>query len=376
MVLRPYARRAGLSRPLALAWAALIVYASLFPFSGWRWPPGASALDLLRLPWPRWFGGFDMIANFAGYMPLGLLAALAHTHGATGRHGRLGLQAAAFACALSYGMEVTQQLLPQRVPSGLDWALNSAGAGIGAALAVAARRVGLDHRFGAARERWLHASGTSGPALLLLWPAGLLFPTPLPLGLGQVWGRISERLSDALVDVDVAGVQALVAWLDDPPRSVMITAPYTTLVVALGLLAPCLLAFAMMNPGLRRLLAAGVLGTAGVAATMLSTALGVGPQHALAWLTPGSVAGMAAGVALAVVLAWIGPRTAAALGLVALSGLVTLVSLAPSDPYFIASLKEWEQGRFIRFNGISQWIGWLWPYAAMTWLLGRLSTRE
>ena len=26
--------------PLGWAWVALIVYASLFPFEGWRWPPG------------------------------------------------------------------------------------------------------------------------------------------------------------------------------------------------------------------------------------------------------------------------------------------------------------------------------------------------
>ena len=36
--------------PLAWAWVALIVYASLFPFSGWRWPPGVAAWELLRLP--------------------------------------------------------------------------------------------------------------------------------------------------------------------------------------------------------------------------------------------------------------------------------------------------------------------------------------
>ena len=29
---------------------------------------------------------------------------------------------------------------------------------------------------------------------------------------------------------------------------------------------------------------------------------------------------------------------------------------------------------FIRFHGLSQWIGWLWPYAAGLWLLGRLGS--
>ncbi|MDP3836377.1 MAG: VanZ family protein, partial [Hydrogenophaga sp.] len=28
-------------------------------------------------------------------------------------------------------------------------------------------------------------------------------------------------------------------------------------------------------------------------------------------------------------------------------------------------LEVWEQGRFIRFHGLSQWLGWLWPFAAL-----------
>jgi hypothetical protein len=71
-----------------------------------------------------------------------------------------------------------------------------------------------------------------------------------------------------------------------------------------------------------------------------------------------------------------GPRLAAGLGLAALTALVVLVAHAPTDPYYAASLQGWEQGRFIRFHGMAQWIGWLWPYAAMTWLLSRLARRS
>jgi hypothetical protein len=35
------------------------------------------------------------------------------------------------------------------------------------------------------------------------------------------------------------------------------------------------------------------------------------------------------------------------------------------SPYFAQSLEVWEQGRFIRFHGLSQWLGWLWPFAAL-----------
>ena len=37
------------------------------------------------------------------------------------------------------------------------------------------------------------------------------------------------------------------------------------------------------------------------------------------------------------------------------------------------TLKTWEQGRFIRFNGLAQWLGWMWPYAALAYVLLRVS---
>jgi hypothetical protein len=52
---------------------------------------------------------------------------------------------------------------------------------------------------------------------------------------------------------------------------------------------------------------------------------------------------------------------------------VVLVAQVPVDPYYAGSLQSWEQGRFIRFNGLALWIGRLWPYVAMLWLLARVS---
>ena len=34
-------------------------------------------------------------------------------------------------------------------------------------------------------------------------------------------------------------------------------------------------------------------------------------------------------------------------------------------------MQAWENGRFIRFHGLSRWFGILWPYVALAWLLGR-----
>jgi hypothetical protein len=59
-----------------------------------------------------------------------------------------------------------------------------------------------------------------------------------------------------------------------------------------------------------------------------------------------------------------------------LTALVSLVSQTSEDVYFAQSLQAWEQGRFIRFHGAAQWVGWLWPYAAMAYLLGRAASRD
>jgi hypothetical protein len=62
--------------------------------------------------------------------------------------------------------------------------------------------------------------------------------------------------------------------------------------------------------------------------------------------------------------------------LIALTALVALVVQAPADPYYAQSLSAWEQGRFIRFHGAAQWVGWLWPYAALCHLFTRVIARD
>jgi hypothetical protein len=44
---------------------------------------------------------------------------------------------------------------------------------------------------------------------------------------------------------------------------------------------------------------------------------------------------------------------------------VYLLNAAVVSPYFDQSLGSWEQGQFIRFHGVSQWLGWVWPFVAL-----------
>lgn len=365
-------RHRSSAAPLAWLYAAVIVYASLYPFVGWT-VPGVAPWAFFSLPWPRWWTVFDVVSNLVGYLPFGALVCIAFLR--TGRHPLVGLaMAIALAALLSGSMESLQNYLPQRVASNVDLALNVGGAAIGAALFVLAHLMGGVERWQTLRDRWFISRSAGGMALLLLWPLGLLFPTPLPLGLGQVFGRFQEWLALA---VENTPAQAWAeTWFDAAPNLDALTPASEVAAVTLGLLAPCLVAFTITRDVRRRMVMALGAAVLGLAATTLSTALNFGPQHALAWLTPSALGGFALGTAAAIALAWLPRRAVAGLALVVLTAGVALVSQAPADPYFAESLQGWEQGRFIRFHGAAQWVGWLWPYAALLYLLLRLGSRD
>ena len=75
-------------------------------------------------------------------------------------------------------------------------------------------------------------------------------------------------------------------------------------------------------------------------------------------------------------LAWVPRRGCAAVLLLVLVLHLSLLNQAPASAYFAQTLQTWEQGRFIRFHGIVQWLGWLWPFVAMLYVVLRFSRRE
>jgi len=361
--------------PLAWLYAALIAYASLYPFAGWR-VPGVGPLDFLALGWPHWWTWFDLVSNLLGYMPLGFLLFVALV-----RSSRPAASAAWMALAagalLSLAMEVLQNYLPHRVSSNVDFALNALGTLLGVSIGLVLNRRGGIERWQRLRERWFVARSAGGTALLVLWPIGLLFPTAVPFGLGHVLGRVQPMLADLLQGTPAEAWTS--GWADAAAKHAEAGAmpPGAELsIIVLGLLAPCLVAFTIATPGWRR--TALVLGAValGCATTTLSTALNFGPQHALAWTTPQVLQGVLVGTAASALLSLVPGRISAGFGLIALTALVMLVAQAPADPYFAQSLSAWEQGRFIRFHGAAQWVGWIWPYAGLTYLLARLAARD
>lgn len=351
--------------PLSLAMICLIIYASLYPFTEWR-NQGISPLVFLTAPLPKYWTGFDVAINVVGYAPLGFLLTLT---GLRSGHIKSAVLLAVFSAALlSLSMETLQSYLPSRVPSNVDLLLNTIGASVGAYTGWALEKLGVLGRWIRVRERWLAPDARGAMTLLTLWPVALLFPAAVPMGLGQVFERLEKALAEALV-----GTPFLV-WLPVREIELQPLVPLAELMcVALGALIPLLLGYGVVRTLWRRAAFALVMLAAGIAVSALSAALSYGPQHAWAWLDLPVRAGLMLAATLALVLLPLGRRGAAAVALLALAIQLSLLNQAPASAYFAQTLQTWEQGRFIRFHGLAQWLGWLWPYAALMYLLARLS---
>ncbi|MFY7981301.1 MAG: VanZ family protein [Limnohabitans sp.] len=361
-------RRTSAAWPLFCIYAVLIVYASLYPFENWRFQ-GVFSWAFLTAPWPRYWTGFDVLSNVLGYAPLGFLLALSLLR--TRPHWPAITVATLFAGVLSLLLESFQMFLPVRVPSNVDTALNMVGAWAGAVAAHGLVWVGLVNRWSRFRDRWFESEADGALALLAIWPLALLFPAPVPFGLGQVLERVEATWVQILKDTP---------WLESWPLRDVEFQPMLPITesacVALGLLLPCLLAYGVVQRRPQRWAVAAVCLSVGMLASALSAALTYGPVHAWGWVSPEVLRGWVAALFLALALSLASARMCWVLALAALVLQLSLLNTSSADAYFSLTLQTWEQGRFIRFHGLIQWLGWLWPYALLLYLVQRLSRAQ
>ena len=354
--------------PLAFLYSGLIVYASLYPFGEWR-DQGISPWAYLVSPLSPYWTWFDVAINVIGYGPLGGLLALGAVR--SGRLPHAVLVATLSGTLMSLCMETLQNYLPARVPSNVDLALNALGCWIGAVGALSLERMGAIDRWSRLRARWFVPQARGGLVLMATWPLALLFPAAVPFGLGQVMVRLEEALAAHLADTP------FLAWMPLHTAPLRPLVPGAELVcVFLGLLIPCLLAFCIGRGQRHRTVLALLTIGVGLLTTALSSALSWGPQHAWAWAGMPTQVGVAAATVVAVLLAGVHWRLNGALLLLALGLHLSLLNQAPESPYFSQTLQAWEQGRFIRFHGLAQWLGWLWPYATLAYVLTQIGRRD
>jgi VanZ family protein len=347
-------RPSSFVRHLAGAYALLLSYASLHPLSGWH-DSGASPLAFLTAAWPRYYTYFDLAANVAVYVPLGLLLVPAMRQVLN--------PAAAFivsiaaAISLSLGLETGQSFLPSRVPSNVDLGCNALGALIGGLLGW---RYGGLFAEGGPLARWRDRRilqggiGDLGLVLCSVWLLTQLNPENLALGTGDLRGLL--------------GLEAPVQYSARTFYSVELS------IAMLGVVAAGSIGWlSMREPSIW--LVATLLFSA-IAARALAWAVLVEPSAWLRWLTPGNRIGFLAGlIALAGTL-YFPRRIHVPVAVLALFALTVLVNLAPDYPYRHEALARWRQGHFLNFNGLTALASSVWPFFALAWLLALVGRRD
>jgi VanZ family protein len=337
-----------LARYLFVACLLLVVYASLYPFSGWR-DQGLPAFAFVTAPFTRPIQWFDVVANVLGYIPLGFLAVLATYPRLRGSAG----VAFGVACSilLSFALESLQLYLPTRTSSNLDLLANAAGGSLGTLLALAVTRPLMDAGELQRLRNELFLPGGRvdlGLVLLGLWLVSQLSPETLLFGNGDL-RDLFKAPSGKLYPAEVfLRVEAGVACANG---------------LAAGLLAACLVERSQPTRGVVMLLMATAL-----AAHTFAFGLLISPQDVLSWATPGALYGVVGAIALLMIAAAL-PRSAQ-LPLVgfALLAATAIVNLAPANPYK-PTFSLWQQGHYLNFNGLTRLVSIVWPFAAMLYLV-------
>lgn len=352
-----------LVRLALLAYALLIVYASWYPFTGWR-SVGASPLAYLVEPFPRYWTVFDVSMDLVGYLPFGILLVLAC-------YPRLSrIRAAVFsilvAALVSSTMEAVQTYLPSRVASNLDLMTNCTGAFIGAILGCMLTPSLLERDLlGKIRRRWFVPNMSKGLILVLVWPLAQIYPQGYLFGLGQLTPALSNWLTiylDTPVDLSVLlsqGAQLSVEqyWLSE------------TIISCFGLIGASLILLVLLRPAAPKIRLILLLVLTAITIKSLALALFFKPENAYFWLTPGAQAGLVVGCLMLYGLAFTPQNVQRHLAIFALAISLLVINVLPSNPYFADTLSTWAQGKFLNFDGAAHFLSILWPWLALWFLL-------
>lgn len=346
-----------------LMYAFLIVYASLYPFANWR-DIGLAPWAFMLMPMPHYWTGFDIATNIAGYMPLGTLVVFA-------LYPRLrGIPAAIVAvfCGmlLSGAMEAVQTFLPNRVSSNLDFFTNLAGTFFGAIAGLLLTRTFLEQsRLLQLRREWFVHDAGRGLIVAGLWPLAQIYPQGYLFGHGQLMPILSDWLSDWFeTPIDVVALLT-----QDIHLTVQEYWLAETLITACGMTGALLAGSCLLRKQAPRSVLMLSLFAAAIAVKLLANALLFTPANTLAWLTPGAKGGVLIGAMMTAGIAFAPPTVQRRLAIASLLLSIVAINLIPANPYFVATLQTWIQGKFLNFNGAAHFLSIFWPFFALWFLL-------
>ncbi len=352
----------GFARVGLLLYTFLIIYASWYPFSGWH-SVGMTPFAYLFAPLPYYWTLFDLATNMIGYLPLGVLGVFSLYPQLRGQ--RSVLLVVLCGMLLSALMEAVQTYLPSRVPSNLDLLSNSAGVLIGAVIGVVLTPTFLiGSRLLLLRRRWFNAAAGRGLIVLGLWPLAQIFPQGYLFGHGQLLPIFSDWLTQLLHQpVDLSALlrpaKALTIqqyWLSE------------TIITACGLIGALLMLMCLLREQAPQFRLIFLFIATTLAAKILASALQFSPDFAFLWATPGAQSGLLLGLLILSGLSFSPPQIQRRIAALTLVLSLAAVNAAPANPYFLATMQTWVQGKFLNFNGAAQFLSLLWPFLSL-WFL-------
>ena len=318
-------------------WAALLAYASLYPFHPLRFPPPEAVSAFFAAP--KYVIRSDIAFNVVAYLPLGTLTCL---YFRTRQDPHAIAKACFFGAAFSLVMEVAQLFVPYRVATFADLAANACGALVGALVFADPVYSMATRRLGALREGMVipGAWGDAGLVLLMLWLLAQLNPALPFFGAGDIaQGEGSLRLLQwGAVGMSICGFGLFI--------SVLLVSEHGSLRVSAVLLSVALwLKFAF-------------------ASLMLQ------PHFSADWVSTGRMLGLAAGILVFIFLRKLGRpgRTYLGFVLILAGALFSKIFGAYSPLEEFLRLFRWPHGQLQSFATLTRFLHELWPLAAVLFL--------
>jgi VanZ family protein len=347
-----------MARWALLAYAAVIVYASLHPFQSWR-NPGIDPWEFVLAPWPKYWTSFDLLTNWLAYVPLGAL--MVWTFHPRYRAWLAVILAFLGGALLSALLEGLQTYLPTRISSNVDLGCNALGTLCGAGFGQLMARSFIDKgRLREWRLRWFEHQASSGLVLVAAWFTAQLHPQALAFGTGDVLSPLLDLVQPWL---------ASLSWWPQPavlsPEQHLIAETIASTTSFLGAALLFLWLMRPLAPHLRLLL---LFATTAWVAKSVGAATLLEPDLAWSWLTPAASFGFALGLAFAAAASFTPHQVQRILAILGIGGGLVVVNLMPDNPYYLASLAQWRQGAWINFNGLLNVLAMAWPFVALAYL--------
>lgn len=345
-----------------LCYAALLIYGSLFPWTGWR-DLGVPALAFVSAAFPQYWSWREIVANLLAYLPLGVLLVLSLR---PLRHGAVISALAISTCSgLSFSLEAAQTFMPGRIASNVDWAVNTLGGCLGA---------WIGHRWAGGliesgwlprmRQRWFEPAASAALLWAGLWIVAQAAPQTFAFATGDatrwlgawigrgfdwfglIWWPTPEQHVHAQVAAAAASVLGAALFLSLTAHK---RAPRARLTLTL--------------------LAAAVGFKTGVYGLLV-------PGAAWRWLTPGAISGLALGLLTALALVHAPRRVMGLLCVAALIVQMLIVNLWPTNVYFAFDDEGLGGSGWLHLTALLQTLSCLWPLGALFWLLRRADSRR